>query len=34
MKQVNKLKNYISKEDPTFQNLIIDVINNRSDLKF
>ena len=34
MKQVNTLKNYISKEDPTFQNLIIDVINNRSDLKF
>ena len=34
MKQVNTLKNYISKEDPTFQNLIIDVINNRSNLKF
>ena len=34
MKQVNTLKNYISKEDPTFQNLIIDVINNKSDLKY
>ena len=34
MKQVNTLENYISKEDPTFQNLIIDVINNKSDLKY